>query len=822
MSQNTIRNEDWSWKYFYKDGSKYRRDRFHKNAWCKACITSRIRFLREHDTQGLSTDSNEPNAQGSEDRYRSQAIEDIQPICGKIKRLHKHLANCRLVDRGVRSQALLRSGPNNTRSSNVRTSDSANIPMDLDIGIFDDKNGPALPSGDQTWFESALCRVAASAGWSWHSLNDPEWIDMMQRLRPDLKVPGRRTLAGRILNDEVNKVMDELRKLVGGRVATGMCDGWKNIKKDSLIASMITVDYEAHITNIHNVSAQRKTAQKLLELVRGEIEYCEKELGVKVIAWCTDASGESRAMRNRLVGHLPQLIMLDCYAHQINLIVGDYFKRLPAKLQVMDAAYWLVHWFRNHSFALGLLRKCQAQEYNGRVLALILPVLTRWTAHYCAAARLLDVMHAIRICIAKHEAEILESAGPIHSDARKLAVSTLAIATASEFWEELLVIKTHLEPLAIAANVTQAANTRLDHVTIAMGQLYHLFENPSIPDDVRTVVQTSAKSRWIKGDSDAFIASVYLNPQYRHHILNQDEPGLRPLGLYIILRRLFTRIFPKDTLRTREFMIANEQYAGALGVFSAENMLLEELDEFQSDTNPAITVVSIWAHIACGPVSGVQQLAKLAAHVLSIVPNSAGCERLFSQMGIIHSKLRNRLHEESVQKLMRLKLSIRGQQERAGRLKPRGTKRYQLVKALETTEEDIDTDGDSLGKENTETEVDYEPMDTRQVLGALIDDVNNDEDIETETQIEAHQNSSTPDIGQSIDEEAPPNSIEQRRIIFIWSREITLDQLFNFSPTPSTQPSWSHAYKVWTGGVANLADEMHHYGLDDMDLYITE
>ncbi|KAF8703671.1 hypothetical protein RHS03_06185, partial [Rhizoctonia solani] len=585
MSQNTIRNEDWSWKYFYKDGSKYRRDRFHKNAWCKACITSRIRFLREHNTQGLSTDSNEPNAQGSEDRYHSQAIEDIQPICGKIKRLHKHLANCRLVDRGVRSQALLRSGPNNTRSSNVRTSNSANIPMDLDIGIFDDENGPALPSGDQTWFESALCRVAASAGWSWHSLNDPEWIDMMQRLRPDLKVPGRRTLAGRILNDEVNKVMDELRKLVGGRVATGMCDGWKNIKKDSLIASMITVDYEAHITNIHNVSAQRKTAQNLLELVRGEIEYCEKELGVKVIAWCTDASGESRAMRNRLVGHLPQLIMLDCYAHQINLIVGDYFKRLPAKLQVMDAAYRLVHWFRNHSFALGLLRKCQAQEYNGRVLALILPVLTRWTAHYCAAARLLDVMHAIRICIAKHEAEILESAGPIHSDARKLAVSTLAIATASEFWEELLV----------------------------------------------------AKWRWIKGDSDAFIASVYLNPQYRHHILNQDEPGLQPLGLYIILRRLFTRIFPKDTLRTREFMIANEQYAGALGVFSAENMLLEELDKFQSDTNPAITVVSIWAHIACGPVSGVQQLAKLAAHVLSIVPNLAGCKRLFSQMGIIHS-----------------------------------------------------------------------------------------------------------------------------------------------------------------------------------------
>ncbi|OJA10607.1 hypothetical protein AZE42_11799 [Rhizopogon vesiculosus] len=37
-------------------------------------------------------------------------------------------------------------------------------------------------------------------------------------------------------------------------------------------------------------------------------------------------------------------------------------------------------------------------------------------------------------------------------------------------------------------------------------------------------------------------------------------------------------------------------------------------------------------------------------HILFIVPNSAATERIFSQFGVIHTKLRNRLHLEKVRK----------------------------------------------------------------------------------------------------------------------------------------------------------------------------
>ncbi|KAG9089782.1 hypothetical protein FRC06_001392 [Ceratobasidium sp. 370] len=55
---------------------------------------------------------------------------------------------------------------------------------------------------------------------------------------------------------------------------------------------MITVNYQAHITHIQDVSADWKTAENLLQIVLGDIEYLEEELGVTLVAWCSDASGK--------------------------------------------------------------------------------------------------------------------------------------------------------------------------------------------------------------------------------------------------------------------------------------------------------------------------------------------------------------------------------------------------------------------------------------------------------------------------------------------------------------------------------------------------
>ncbi|KAH9001857.1 hypothetical protein EDB86DRAFT_2769004, partial [Lactarius hatsudake] len=90
-------------------------------------------------------------------------------------------------------------------------------------------------------------------------------------------------LSGRFLDKEVERVEDHLRSKLDGKIATGQCDGWKNIAKASIVASMVTVDYEPFLIRTHDISADRKTGDNLLKLVLDDILYVNSKYGVVII-----------------------------------------------------------------------------------------------------------------------------------------------------------------------------------------------------------------------------------------------------------------------------------------------------------------------------------------------------------------------------------------------------------------------------------------------------------------------------------------------------------------------------------------------------------
>jgi hypothetical protein len=47
------------------------------------------------------------------------------------------------------------------------------------------------------------------------------------------------------------------------------------------------------------------------------IEHLRSEWGVTVVAFTTDASGESRKARKMLLAQFPHLVCPDCFAHQV-------------------------------------------------------------------------------------------------------------------------------------------------------------------------------------------------------------------------------------------------------------------------------------------------------------------------------------------------------------------------------------------------------------------------------------------------------------------------------------------------------------------------
>ncbi|EJD34334.1 hypothetical protein AURDEDRAFT_19147, partial [Auricularia subglabra TFB-10046 SS5] len=103
-------------------------------------------------------------------------------------------------------------------------------------------------------------------------------------------------LSGSILDREAEKCVDEMKAHVGNKFATGQCDGWKDIVRASVVATMLNVEYTPWLVNTADISRVPKNAENLLSLVLDELNYAQEQLKVIVVAWCTDCSGESAKM----------------------------------------------------------------------------------------------------------------------------------------------------------------------------------------------------------------------------------------------------------------------------------------------------------------------------------------------------------------------------------------------------------------------------------------------------------------------------------------------------------------------------------------------
>lgn len=115
--------------------------------------------------------------------------------------------------------------------------------------------------------------------------------------------------------------------------------------------------------------------------------------------------------------------------------MGDYFKlRLPWLVYV-DMALELIKWFNNHSIALGILQS-QQKAANKTVLVLIFPVITRWTSHYLAVSRLIDLGPFIRAAIETRYDTLFVAAGK-RRDAKDRARRVLSYAQDSRLWKGL-------------------------------------------------------------------------------------------------------------------------------------------------------------------------------------------------------------------------------------------------------------------------------------------------------------------------------------------------------------------------------------------------
>lgn len=71
---------------------------------------------------------------------------------------------------------------------------------------------------------------------------------------------------------------------------------------------------------MHDASGERKTADNLKIHLENTIKTVRDNYGAHVVGVVTDASGECRKARRLLAVEHPDIVFLDCYAHQVFLL----------------------------------------------------------------------------------------------------------------------------------------------------------------------------------------------------------------------------------------------------------------------------------------------------------------------------------------------------------------------------------------------------------------------------------------------------------------------------------------------------------------------
>jgi hypothetical protein len=204
------------------------------------------------------------------------------------------------------------------------------------------------------------------------------------------------------------------------------------------------------------------------------------------------------------------------------LILSDYFKAYELAQCVAEQATALIGWIRNHGKVRVIFNQAQ-KEIRRRagereiVLAFIVANLTRWTTHYVAFVRLINLKDALEFAVLSDRKCIISAqVGAAKStEAERLKAEAEEfcdlIKDELRFWNPLNQVVQDLEPVCYSTNINQKDSTRADTVLLTIvGIYFHFASHPD--DEVRVEMLRRIEKQWDNCDQPLFLLALILHP----------------------------------------------------------------------------------------------------------------------------------------------------------------------------------------------------------------------------------------------------------------------------------------------------------------------
>jgi len=193
-------------------------------------------------------------------------------------------------------------------------------------------------------FETAIAHLMASARLLLQWVENPEWLALCECFIPSAKSPLHKVLMQHLLPATLKTFKQAAQEHCQGLEGTVSYDGWMGGNHHHYIAFMIHCIGQNHVIWVHDASGACKTAVNLFHKMEEVINDLEENWNIIIIALTSDAGGEVLKVCKMAQRKYPHLVAPDCYGHQNNLIVGDFFRSNTEFLQYTNKATELIGW----------------------------------------------------------------------------------------------------------------------------------------------------------------------------------------------------------------------------------------------------------------------------------------------------------------------------------------------------------------------------------------------------------------------------------------------------------------------------------------------
>ena len=196
---------------------------------------------------------------------------------------------------------------------------------------------PALSKTEYTAFEADLAMHYYMTGTSFARMEEPHFLEALKKLRPNSKLPSRKDLGGRLLDDADRNVKEKVDGWLGhDRYGCITTDSWSNIKNEAVINYM----FVSEDTNLFLESKQTGEFSHTATYLASDLSRVIEGIATGHVAGAImdNTSANKAAWLILKEGH-PELFFQGCVAHGLHLLVKDIFAATKARRGRVVADY---------------------------------------------------------------------------------------------------------------------------------------------------------------------------------------------------------------------------------------------------------------------------------------------------------------------------------------------------------------------------------------------------------------------------------------------------------------------------------------------------